>query len=197
MESRLVALLGSGVKHILHGLMSALRAVVFTWVIVFLVVAVATEVVGSFLTHTLPNSPTAGPMHLAAAALGIAFGYAAAVTVFVGELIRAFIKAVELIVQEAERLEKKAAEEIGILGRKAEEEALKLGRTAVTDAGALGRAVVTDAGVVGRVVGGAVTGVVGGAERAVGGVIGGAEHAVGGVEHSIASHLPGHHNSAQ
>ncbi len=197
MESRLVALLGSGVKHILHALLRAMRAVVFTWAIVFVVVAVATEVIGSVLTHTLPTDSAAGPMHLAAAALGIAFGYAAAVTVFVGELIHAFIKAIELIVQEAERLEKKAAEEIGILGRKAEEEALKLGRTAVTDAGALGRAVVTDAGAVGRVVGGAVTGVVGGAEHAVGSVIGGAEHAVGGVEHSIASHLPGHHNSAQ
>lgn len=186
MESRLVALLGSGVKHILHGLLSALRAVVLTGLIVLLVVVLATETVGWLLTHTPPTSPTAGPMHLAAAALGIAFGYAAAVTVFVGELLRAFIKAIELIVQEAERIEKKAAEEIGILGRKAEDEALKLGRTAVTDAGALGRAVVTDAGSVGRMVGGAVTGVVGGAERAV-----------GGVEHGITSHLPGHHNAAQ
>ncbi|MGZ3714712.1 MAG: hypothetical protein ACXVA4_04790 [Ktedonobacterales bacterium] len=197
MESRLVALLGSGVKHILHGLRRALLAVALTWLIVLVVVAVITEVVGSVLTHTSPISPGSGPLHLAAAALGIAFGYGAAVTVFVAELLRAFIKAIELIVQEAERLEKKAAEEIGILGRKAEEEALKLGRTAVTDAGALGRAVVTDAGAVGRVVGGAVTGVVGGAEHAVGGVVGGAERAVGGVEHGIAAHLPGHHNTAQ
>lgn len=181
MERRLVALLGNGVKHILTGLERGLRAVAITGLIVALLVALATEGVGVFLTQSFPTGAT----HLAAAALAISFGYAAAVTVLIGELLRAFIKAIELIVEEAERIEKKAVEELGVLGRRAEEEVFKLGRTAVTDAGALGRTVAGDAGAIGRTVTGAV-----------GGVIGGAESAVGGAERAVASRLPGHHNSS-
>ena len=180
MEKRLVALLGTTAKHILHGLRRALRAVALTFLIVALVAAGATELIGSFLTHSFPTGPT----HLAAAAIAIAFGYAAAITVAIEEILRAIIKAVEIIVEEAEKVEKKAVQEIEVLGRKAEEEAVRLGRTAVTDAGSLGRVAAHDAGSLGH----AVTGAVGGAFGAVGG-------AVGDVEHGIASHVPGHHNS--
>lgn len=181
MEQRLVALLGTTAKHILHGVRRALRAVALTFLIVALLAAAVTEVVASFLTHAFPTGET----HLAAAAIAIAFGYAAAITVAIEEILRAIIKAVELIVEEAERVEKKAVAEIEVLGRKAEEEAVRFGRAAVTDAGAFGRTAVSDAGALSR----AVTGV-------AGGVVGGIEHDVHSVEHGIGSHLPGHHNAA-
>ena len=192
MERRMVALLGTAAKHILGGLRRAVRAVFLTFLIVALVVGAVTEVVSSFLTHALPGGMT----HLAAAALAISFGYAAAITVAIEEILRAIIKSVELIVEEAERIEKKAVQEIEVLGRKAEEEAIRLGHAAATDAGAFGHAAVHDAGAVGR----AAVGDAGTASRAVAGFVGGAVGAVGGavggVEHGITEHLPGHHNNA-
>lgn len=181
MEKRLVALLGTTAKHILHGLRRALRAVALTFLIGALIAAGATEAVGAFLTHSFPPP---GPTHLAAAAIAITFGYAAAITVAIEEILRAIIKAVEIIVEEAEKVEKKAVQEIEVLSRKAEEEAVRLGRTAVTDAGSFGRAAAHDAGSLGH----AVTGAVGGTLGAVGG-------AVGNVEHDVSSHLPGHHHN--
>lgn len=183
MERRLAKLLGTTAKHMLTGLQRAFRAVALTGLIVAIIVAGVTEVVGAVLTGQIPPS---GPTHLAAAALAIAFGYAAAITVAIEEILRAIIKAVELIIEEAEKLEKKAAEEIAMLARNAEQEAVKLGRTAVTDAGALGHTVVSDAGAVGRTVAGVV-----------GGVAGGIGHEVHSVEQGVASHLPGHHNAQQ
>ncbi len=179
MEKRLVALLGTTVKHILDGLRHALRAVALTFLIVATLAAAATEAVGAYLSHSFPSGST----HLAAAALAIAFGYAAAITVAIEEILRAIIKAVEMVIEEAERVEKKAIEELGMLGRKAEEEALKFGHLAATDAGALGHTVLNDAGAVGRAAAGAV-----------GGLVGGIEHEAHAVEHGIGSHLPGHHN---
>ena len=183
MESRLLGMLGTIGKHILTGIRRALYAVALTFIIVALVVAAATEVIGSILTKQIPPS---GPTHLAAAALAISFGYAAAITVALGEILRAIIDSVELIIREAEALEKKAAEELSVLARKGEEEALRLGRATVTDAGAVGRTVLSDAGRIG----GAVTGVVGGA-------VGGVEREVRNVEHGVGAHLPGHHAGSQ
>ena len=191
MERRMVALLGTAAKHILGGLRHAVRAVFLTFLIVALVVAAATELVSSFLTHAFPSGMT----HLAAAALAISFGYAAAITVAIEEILRAVIKAVELIVEEAERIEKKAVQEIEILGRKAEEEAIRLGHAAVSDANSFGHAAVQDARTVGR----AAVGDAGAAGHAAAGLVGGAAGAVGaafsGVEHGIGEHLPGHHTS--
>jgi len=135
-------------------------------VLAALIAAAATEIAAFYLTHTLFS----GPADLAAAALAVVFGYAAGVTVAIEEIIRAFIQAIELIVEEAEKLEKKATEEIGVLTRKAEEEAVKLGRDALNDAGAVGHT---------------VTG-------AVGSVLGGVEHDVA----RVGSHIPGHHPEA-
>jgi len=182
-ERRLVALLGTTAKHMLGGLQRALRAVLLTGLITAIVVAGITEVIGYFLSDR--QFPPGGATHLAAAALAIAFAYAAAITVAIEEILRAIIKSVELIIHEAEQLEKKAAEEIGILARRAEEEGVRFGRAAVTDAGALGRTALSDAGAMGRAV-------VGGA----GAVVGGVEREVRGVEHGIGSHLPGHHPAA-
>jgi len=170
MERRLAKLLGNTAKHMLTGLQRAFRAVALTGLIVAIVVAGVTEVVGAVLTGQIPPS---GPTHLAAAALAIAFGYAAAITVAIEEILRAIIKAVELIIEEAEKLEKKAAEELAALARGAEQEAVRFGHSAITDAGAVGRGV---AGV-------------------IGGVTGGIGHEVHSVEQGVAAHLPGHHNA--
>jgi len=179
MERRLVAVLGTTAKHILGSLRRAIFAVGITFIITALIAAAATEVAAAFLTKEFPSGAT----HLAAAALALSFGYAAAVTVFVGEILRAIIKAVELIVEEAEKVERKAVEEIETLSRRAGQEAVQLGRTAVTDAGSFGRAAVGDLGAAGRAVAGVA-----------GGVVGGVERDVRAVEHGVGSHLPGHHN---
>jgi predicted PurR-regulated permease PerM len=164
LERRLVSLLGTTAKHLLGGLLHAIRSLLIASVLAALIAAIATEIAAFYLTHQLFS----GPADLAAAALAVVFGYAAGVTVAIEEIIRAFIKAIELIVEEAEKVEKKAAEEIGALSRKAEEEAINLGRGALNDAGAVGHT---------------VTG-------AVGSVIGGVEHDAA----RVGSHLPGHHS---
>lgn len=179
MEQRLVKLLGNSAKHVLVGLRRAFFAVALTGLIVAVVAAAATEAIAWFLTKEFPPQ---GATHLAAAALAISFGYAAAMTVAIGELLRAIIKAVELIVEEAEKLERKAQQEIGVIAERAGHEAIKVGREAVTDTGAAVRTVAGDAGVAGRAVAGVV-----------GGVVGGVGHEVHSVEHGIASHVPGHH----
>ncbi len=178
MESRMVGLLGTAAKHILHAFRRALRAVAVTGLVVALVVAVATEAIGAFLTHSFPSGPT----HLAAAALAIAFGYAAAITVFMEEILRAMIKAIELIIEESERVAAQAVREAEVLARKAEEEAARFGHAAVTDAERFGRASVNDVESFGRGVGSVVSG-------AVGGVASEARS----VEHGVAAHIPGHH----
>jgi hypothetical protein len=182
MEQRLVKLLGNSAKHVLTGLRRAFYAVALTGLIVAVLAAVVTEVAAWFLTKTFPPS---GATHLAAAALAISFGYAAAMTVAIGELLRAIIKAVELIVEEAEKLERKAQQEITTLAERAGQEALKVGREAVTDTGSAVRTIAGDAGALGH----AAAGMVGGA-------VGGVGHEVHNVEHGIASHLPGHHESS-
>lgn len=179
MEQRLVKMLGNSAKHVLTGLRRAFYAVALTGLIVALVAAVATIVVAWVLTKQFPPQ---GPTYLAAAALAISFGYAAAMTVAIGELLRAIIKAVELIVEEAEKLERKVQQEVGVFAERAGQEAIKVGREAVTDTGAAVRTVAGDAGAVGRMAAGAV-----------GGVVGGVGHEVHSVEHGITSHLPGHH----
>jgi hypothetical protein len=168
LERRLVSLLGTTAKHLLGGILHAIRALLIASVVAALIAAVATEVAAYFLTT--PHQLLTGPADLAAAALAVIFGYAAGVTVAIEEIIRSFIQAIELIVAEAEKLEQKAAEEIGVLSRKAEEEAARLGHTAANDAGAFGHT---------------VTGV-------VGGVVGGVEHDVA----RVGAHLPGHHSEA-
>jgi hypothetical protein len=137
MEKQLLSLLGSTTKHILGGILHALRAVALAFIIVAVLAAGATEGIAAALTKQFPPS---GPTHLAAAALGIAFGYAAAITVAVEEILRTIIKAFEVVIQEAEKL-----------GKEAVQEAEKIGRGAISDAGSVGRAVT---GVVGGVVGG-------------------------------------------
>jgi hypothetical protein len=137
MERQLLGLLGNSFKHVLGGILHALRAVALAFIIVAVLAAGATEGIATLLTKQFPPS---GPTHLAAAALAIAFGYAAAITVAVEEILRTIIRAFEVVIQEAEKL-----------GKEAVQEAEKIGRGAVSDAGSVGRAVT---GVVGGVVGG-------------------------------------------
>ena len=176
MEQRLMKLLGTAAKHTLEALRRALFAVFITGLLVFLITAVATELVGFLLTKQFT-----GTTHLVAAALAISFGYAVAVTVFLGEILRAIVKIIEMIVEESEKLAATAIKEAGVLAQRAGGEAAHLGHAALGDVGALGHG---------------LEHVVGGAAGAIGGVASGAVHEVGNIEHGIAGHLPGHHNSA-
>ncbi len=93
---------------------------------------------GSLLTNRFPPE---GPTHLAAAAIAVAFGYGAAVTVAIGEILRGIIKGIELIVSESEKLAEEGLHEVEVLAQRGESEALRLGRAAVGDATSLGRGV--------------------------------------------------------
>lgn len=167
MEQRMMKLLGTAAKHTLEALRRALLAVAITGLLVALITAVATELVGFLLTKQF-----SGPTHLAAAALAISFGYAVAITVCLGEVLRAIVKIIEMIVEESEKLAQAAIKEAEVLARKAEEEAIHLGHAAANDAGALGH----------------------GLGHIVSTVTSGAAHEVGSIEHGITEHLPGHHN---
>lgn len=169
MEKQLLGLMGNATKHILGGLLKAFRAIALTGLIVALLTAAATEGVAVVLTKEFPPS---GLTHLAAAALAIAFGYAAAITVAIEEILRTIIRAFELVIQEAEKLGKEAAHE-----------AEKLGRMAILDAEKAGHAAINDAGILGRTVTGAVSG-----------VVGGIAHEGRALEQGVSSHLPGHHS---
>ena len=77
-----MTLVGHATKDVLHAFLRALRAVLVTAVVVFIVVALAVEVIASFLTYPTTHSIIPGGLtHLVAAALGVAFAYAAAITV--------------------------------------------------------------------------------------------------------------------
>lgn len=178
MERRLVSLLGTSAKHILGALQRAFRAVFITGIVTIVVVAVLTEVVAYFLDGQ--QFPPSGATNLAAAALAIAFGYAAAITVAVEEILRAIIKTIELIVEESEKLAQAAVKEGEVLLREGGEEAARLGRSAAGAVGVLGRGAVHEAGALGHDAAGVVSGVGG---------------AVGREVHAVESHLPGHHAS--
>jgi hypothetical protein len=134
MMNRLTGVLGNVLKHILISVERALRAMVITGLIVFLVVGLGTEALGAYFTHELPPS---GLTHLSAAALGIAFAYAAAVTVAVIEILRGIIRGIELIVAETEHLAEEGLRDLEGVARRSEEEAMRLGRSALGGAESL------------------------------------------------------------
>ncbi|HEX6123386.1 MAG TPA: hypothetical protein VFY89_09505 [Ktedonobacterales bacterium] len=148
--NRFMGVLGNVAKHILHALRRAFIAISVTGLSVAVIAAVATEAVAAFLTQTFPTGAT----HLAAAAMAVAFGYAAAMTVAIVEILKGLVEAIELIVKEAEKL-----------GGEVIHEVEKFGGEAIHDVGRLGRAAV------------------GGVEHGVGDVIGGVEHGVGALTH--------------
>lgn len=134
---RVMSVMGNVAKHILGSIERAFRAMAITGLIVALLVGLGTEGAGYLLTHDI-----SGPTHLAAAALAIAFGYAAAVTVAIGEILRGIIKGIEMIVEESEHLAQEGLREAEMFAQHAEVDALHLGRAALGDAGALGRGVI-------------------------------------------------------
>jgi hypothetical protein len=136
-EQRLMHVLSNIGKHILGTLQKAFRRIFVSFMLVFLIVAVATEVAGVFLNGG--KFPPDGTTHLAAAALAIAFGYAVAITVAIEEILRGIVKSIELVVQETEKLAGEAISEVEKLGQGALHEAGALGRGAVgTVEGAVG-----------------------------------------------------------
>ncbi|HET9112003.1 MAG TPA: hypothetical protein VFN78_14330 [Ktedonobacterales bacterium] len=201
MERRIMTLIGHATKDVLHAFLRALRAVLVTGLVVFIVVALATEVIAAFLTHTIPPS---GLTHLVAAALGVAFGYAAAITVAIEELLRAMIKAIELAIAESEKLAAEAIKEAEVLGRKAEEELVRGARGAIAEAGVLGQDASHIASSLGHGTAALAGGVVGGVvheaqslEHGVSSVVGGVAHGAHAMEHGVVSRLPGRHDNAQ
>ena len=201
MERRIATLLGHVAKDVLHAFLHAVRSVLVTGLIVFVVVALGTEVVSAFLSHTIIPG---GLTHLVAAALGVAFGYAAAITVALEEFLRAMIKVIEMAVAESEKLAKEAVEKAEELGRFAESEAAQGTRALLNEAGVLGRDASHLASAAGRGASALAGGVAGGVaheaqalEHGVGGVIGGVAHGAQAMEHGVVSHLPGRHENAQ
>jgi hypothetical protein len=136
---RITHVLGNVAKHILGSLERAFRLMAITGFIVAILAGLSTEVIGSFLTNEVP--PT-GPTHLAAAAIAITFGYAAAVTVAIGEILRGLIRGIELIVSETEHLAQEGLHEVETFAERGEGEALRLGRAAIGDVASLGRGVI-------------------------------------------------------
>ncbi|HEY7984974.1 MAG TPA: hypothetical protein VID73_12440 [Ktedonobacterales bacterium] len=177
MEKRLVSVLGTSAKHILSALQRAFRAVAVTGLITALIVGVGTEGVAFALSGKFPPS---GVTHLAAAALAVAFGYAAAITVAVEEILRAIIKTIELIVEESEKLAAAAVKEGEHLLGEGGTDLLKLGRGALHEASALSRGALGAAETVGR---------------DAAGIVGGIGAAVGHEAHALEAHLPGHHDA--
>ncbi|MGH2515511.1 MAG: hypothetical protein ACRDHP_07630, partial [Ktedonobacterales bacterium] len=116
MEAKIARVLGTAAKHILHSLRRAFIVISITGLVVALIAAIATEVISGVLTHSFPTGST----HLAAAALAVAFGYAAAMTVAIAEILRGMIIAIELLVKESEKLAEEAAKEAEVLARRAE-----------------------------------------------------------------------------
>jgi len=135
---RIMNVFGNVAKHILGSLERAFRLMAITGFIVAVLSLLATEAVGSLLTNKFPPD---GPTHLAAAAIAVTFGYAAAVTVAIGEILRGIIKGIELIVSETEKLAEEGLHEVEVLAQRGESEALRLGRAAIGDAASLGRGV--------------------------------------------------------
>jgi hypothetical protein len=184
-------MLGTSAKHVLTALQHSFRAILLTFLFTAVIVALAVEIIAFFINGAKLVAPS-GTTHLVAIALAVAFGYAAAITVAVEEILRAIIKTIELIVEESEKLAAAAIKEGEVLLKEGGQEALKLGRGALNEAGAVGREV----GSLGR---GAI-GEVGILGRDIGGVVGGIGGAVGGevgkVVHGVENHIPGHHEQS-
>jgi len=147
MEKRLASVLGTSAKHVLTALKRAFHAVAITGFVTAIIVGAGTEVTAYFLTGK--TFPPATATHVAAAALAIAFGYAAGITVAVEGILRAILKTIELIVEESEKLAGSALHE-GI------QEAEAFGHGVVSGTGTLAREAAGVAGGIGAAVGGAV-----------------------------------------
>jgi hypothetical protein len=131
---RIMSVLGNVAKHILGSLERAFRLMALWGLIVGVIAGLTTEGIGAYLTREFPPS---GATHLAAAAIAITFGYAVAVTVAIGEILRGIIHGIELIVKESEQLAQEGIHEAELLAQRGEQEALRLGRAALGDAAAL------------------------------------------------------------
>jgi hypothetical protein len=114
-EQRLIHLFSSIGKEILGTVLKAFRRVFVSFVLVFLIVAVGVEAASVFLSGG--KLPPDGTTHLTAAALALTFAFAVGVTVAVEEILRGIVKAIELIVHEAEKLAGEAVGAVESMGR--------------------------------------------------------------------------------
>jgi hypothetical protein len=87
-------------RHIFRALRHALRDVLVGWFVFALIGAAATEAIGAYLTRSAPDLST----HIAAVAMALTMGYAAAVTVALRAVIRSLVGSMEWVAGEVERL---------------------------------------------------------------------------------------------
>ncbi len=81
--------------HLLGALRRAIGRVVLWFFLPLLLSVIAVEAIGYFVAgHPATYHPTL-LTHIAAAVLGLALGYAAALTVLVGEVVRFFVEALK------------------------------------------------------------------------------------------------------
>lgn len=191
MEQKIARVIGHATKEVLHAFVRALRAVLISGVVVFIVVALATEVIAAILTQQIIPS---GLTHLVAAALGVAFAYAVAITVAFLEMLRAMITIIELAIKESEKLAEEAVQVAEKAGQFAERELAQGAQAAVREGAALAQGA---SHLAGNVASGAVHSVQS-VEQGAAGLIGGAAHGMHSMEQGVTSHLPfGHRENAQ
>lgn len=104
-ETSLVTLLGTTSRHILAGMRSIVRASTISGLF-FGVLAAGTHTgVAFLLTHQFPPGVLA---NVSAGAFGLVAGLLAMAIVLFAEVLRAIIKAIELVIEESERLAREA-----------------------------------------------------------------------------------------
>ncbi len=90
----------SGTQRVMRTLRQGVRNILLGWLAFALLGAVVTELMGWYLTRSLPTGPT----HVAAVTIALLLGYAAAVTVAFRALLHSLVESVEWVGSELKRL---------------------------------------------------------------------------------------------
>lgn len=98
----------SGLKALLHSFRHAMKDIALAGVMGFALGAIVTEAVGAILMRAWPTLT----VHLAAAAIGLLLGYAAAVTLALRDTIRGVVGTLEHIATEIEHLGSRITHEV-------------------------------------------------------------------------------------
>lgn len=171
MSERGLWIAASAFRSALIGRRRSTRLAIAVGVASAVIVVLVTEVIAAVLRGSLAESLASGSTHVVAVALGILLGYAVAIPIGIERGMRARVRAAEILLEESEKLEKRAIREAEALGSVSGEEAFRLGRSAVSDFGS----------------------VIGGMDREMIGGVGGAIEQ--GIERGVAAHLPVRHEN--
>lgn len=144
-ERQLLNLAGASARYF----MSALRNAIGRALVAFVIVA-ALAVGGTIGASLLlvRQTPIGLPTYVAAGWSALSAGAFAGLFVVFEEVMRALIRALELILEESERAQRQAFMEVEVLRRGFEADALRLGRASLSDLelGAVGRSIITESG---------------------------------------------------